>query len=384
MTTPFRTDAGLLTDAEGRVPDMLADLGRLIERETPTADRVAVAAAAADAAALVAERTGLAAESLVVDGCTHLRVRGDDAAPNRVLLLAHLDTVWPIGTLARLPFAVTDGVIRGPGSFDMKTGLVMAIHALALLRDAGRPPRGVCLLVTGDEEIGSPTSRELILTEAAGARAALVLEAAGPGGAWKVGRKGVARYLVEIAGRAAHAGLDPEKGVNAGLELAHQIAAIAGLGDAALGTTVTPTTLGGGTAINTVPATAWVEVDSRARTAQEQQRVDTAMHALTPVLPDASIRVDGGINRPPMEPASGAGLVDLGTEVAAELGIVAPGTMEVGGGSDGNFTAAAGVPTLDGMGAVGDGAHADHEHALVDQLGPRTALLAALVARLLD
>jgi glutamate carboxypeptidase len=242
---------------------------------------------------------------------------------------------------------------------------------------------GVTILVTGDEELGSPSSRGLIEDDASGCVAALVLEASGPGGALKTERKGVSLYEVAITGRAAHAGLEPEKGINAAVELAHQLLAVAGLADAAQGTTVTPSVANAGTTTNTVPAAARFSVDVRVTSAAEQQRVDAAMRARQPVLPGAAVDVRGGPNRPPLEAGASAALFERAVELAAELGLPAISGVAVGGASDGNFTAGAGVPTLDGLGAVGGGAHADSEHVLVAELPGRTALVAALTADLL-
>jgi glutamate carboxypeptidase len=270
-------------------------------------------------------------------------------------------------------------VLRGPGCFDMKAGLVMALHAIALLPD----PAGVTLLVTGDEELGSRSSRALIEQEARGCAAALVLEASADGGAVKTERKGVSNYEVRVHGLAAHAGLEPERGVNATVEVAHQVLAVAALGDPSLGTTVVPTVLSAGTTTNTVPAGAVFAVDVRARDVAEQQRVDAAMRGLRPVLAGARLEVTGGPNRPPLPASASAALYARATVLARQLGLGELGCAAVGGGSDGNFTAGVGTPTLDGLGAVGGGAHADHEHVLVDALVPRTALLSALIADLL-
>ncbi|MGM1060268.1 M20 family metallopeptidase [Saccharothrix sp. Mg75] len=357
---------------------MLADIGELVACESPSGDLAAVAASADLVTGIGTGRLGVEPERIVLDGRTHLRWRFGDG-PARVLVLGHHDTVWPIGSLATHPATVRDGVLRGPGSFDMKAGLVAAFHALAALPDR----TGVTLLVTGDEEIGSPSSRELIQAEAAGCAAALVLEASASGGALKVERKGVSRYLVRVAGRAAHAGLEPERGVNASVELAHQVLAVAALGDPERGTTVTPTLLSAGSSANTVPAAGEFEVDVRARDAAEQQRVDAAVRALRPVLDGAVLEVVGGPNRPPLPRTASAALFDRASRVAAGLGLPPLEGVAVGGGSDGNFTAGVGTPTLDGLGAVGGGAHADDEHVLVDELAPRAALVAALIADLL-
>lgn len=374
----------LLDRLQERLPQMLEDLRAMIEVETPSRDLAAVTRGAETVAALVAERLGVQMETVTVDGCPHLRHVWGDAA-SRVVVLCHQDTVWPIGTLERIPFTVQDGVVRGPGCFDMLTGLIMGIHALATLREAGGDAAldGVGLLVTGDEEIGSLTSRELILETAREADAVLVLEASAAGGTIKAARKGGGIYTLGTTGRAAHAGLEPEKGVNAVLELAALLPQVTGLGDADLGTSVTPTVFIGGSTRNTVPDRARVEIDTRARTQAELERVDTGLKALRASHPDAGVELFGGINRPPMERATSQGLLEVYTQVTTELGLPVPDAVEVGGCSDGNFTAGAGIPTLDGLGAVGDGAHAEHEHALVAEIAPRAAVLAGVIHRML-
>lgn len=353
---------------------MLADIEELICCESPSADLAAVARSAEVVAAVGERRLGRQPDRVVVAGRTHLRWRFG-AGPARVLVLGHHDTVWPLGSLATRPFKVDGGMLRGPGCFDMKSGIVMAMHAIASLGVR----EGVTLLVTGDEEIGSPSSRELIEAEAAGCQAALVLEASAPGGALKTVRKGVSGYRVHITGRAAHAGLEPHKGVNSAVELAHQLLAVTALANPELGTTVTPTLASAGTTANTVPAAAEFSIDVRARDAAEIARVDTAVHALQPILPGASLEVTGRPNRPPMAAGASAALFARAQHLAARLGLRPLTGVEVGGGSDGNFTAGMGVPTLDGLGAVGGGAHADDEHVLVDELPGRAALVAALI-----
>jgi glutamate carboxypeptidase len=358
---------------------MLADLEELVGCESPSRDLEAVARSADVVARIGTARLGTPPERIVLDGRTHLRWRLGDG-PARVLVLGHHDTVWPLGSLTTHPWSHVDGVVRGPGCFDMKAGLVLAFTALGELADRD----GVTVLVTGDEELGSPSSRALIEDEARGCVAALVLEASADGGALKTARKGVSLYEVAVTGRAAHAGLEPERGVNAGVELAHQVLAIAGLGDPARGTTVTPTLSAAGTASNTVPARATVAVDVRVPDEAEQDRVDAAMRALRPVLPGAQVTVTGGPNRPPLAPDASAALFDRAAALARDLGLPPLEGAAVGGASDGNFTAGVGVPTLDGLGAVGGGAHADDEHVLVDALPGRAALLAALLADLLE
>lgn len=368
----------LLDRLRTELPQLLADIEELVTCESPSSDHAAVAASADVVTRVGTRYLGVAPERLVVDGATHLRWRLGDG-PRRVLLLGHHDTVWPLGSLASHPFGVADGVLRGPGCFDMKTGVLMAFCAAASLADAD----GVTVLVTGDEEIGSPSSRALIESEAAGCLAALVLEAAADDGALKTARKGVSLYRVEAHGRASHAGLEPEKGVNATVELAHQVLAVGALADVSRGTTVTPTLLSAGTATNTVPAVGGFAVDVRVTDAAEQARVDEAMHALRPVLDGSQLTVTGGPNRAPLEPAASAQLFARAQQLATRLELPALTGVAVGGASDGNFTAGAGIPTLDGLGASGGGAHADHEHVLVDELPTRIALLTALLADLL-
>jgi glutamate carboxypeptidase len=265
----------------------------------------------------------------------------------------------------------------------MKAGLVQGFTALGRLREDGADLDGVTVLVTGDEEIGSPSSADLIRAEAAGCDAVFVLEASGDGGALKTGRKGASMYDVVVTGRAAHAGLEPAKGINTTVEMAHQVLAIIGLADPERGTTVTPTVLASGATTNTVPAAGRLAVDVRALTTAEQQRVDDGMRALTPQVPGAVLEIRGGINRPPLEEAQSAGLFALARAAADRLGLPRPAGVTVGGASDGNFTAGIGVPTLDGLGAVGGGAHALDEHLIAVELPRRAALLAALVEAVL-
>jgi glutamate carboxypeptidase len=385
MTSTTSSDfqpSELVQQAEERLPDILADIERVISIETPSSDKEAVAAGARDFAALLHERLGAEEELLEVEGTTHLRLRFG-TGPARVVLLNHQDTVWPHGTLDRIPFSTNDGILRGPGSFDMLTGAIMSVHAVAILRDhlGEGALDGLSILVTGDEEVGSLTSSDLIRAEAAEAKAAFVMEASA-GGALKLERKGTSNYVLVFKGRASHAGLEPEKGINAGMALALALPLVADLADAEAGTTVVPTVISAGTTSNTVPAEARVDVDVRARTAAELERVDAQIRELAanPQVEGSTTEVLGGINRPPFEPEQSAALFDRATSLAAELGLPAPEGVSVGGASDGNFTAGDGIPTLDGLGAVGDGAHAEHEHAVIDEIAPRTALLAALIA----
>ncbi|GAB2813913.1 M20 family metallopeptidase [Lentzea nigeriaca] len=352
--------------------DLLHDIERLVTCESPSTDLAAVARSADVTAEVGSALLGAPPERIVLDGRTHLRWRLG-SGPRRVLLLGHHDTVWPIGTLERIPFEVRDGVLRGPGCFDMKTGVAMIFHAVAALGSS----EGVTVLITGDEEIGSPSSRGLIETEALEHEAVLVTEGSADGGALKTERKGTSMYEVTLHGRAAHAGLEPERGVNATIEAAYQILAVSRLADAAAGTTVVPTVLSAGTTTNTVPAQGKFMVDVRVRNLAEQLRVDEAMRALEPVLDGAKVEITGGPNRAPMELSASAALFDLASGFLPGLARAA-----VGGASDGNFTAGVGIPTLDGLGAVGGGAHAESEHVLVSELVPRTRLLTALVREL--
>ncbi len=365
-----------------RLPDLLVDIESLVCCESPSADLTAVRRSADLIAEVGARRMGVAPDRVEVEGCSHLRWRFG-AGPNRILILAHHDTVWPVGTLLTHPWSIRGNVIRGPGTVDMKAGLLQAVYALAVLIEQGVAMDGVCLLVTGDEEIGSPTSRALIEDEARGCAACFVLEGAGPGRSLITGRKGTSGYRIEITGRAAHAGAEPEKGINAGVELAHLILTIASMGVPEVGTSVTPTVAAAGTTSNTVPATAYLLVDVRARTQQEQERVHRAMLGLEPTLPGAVLTVLGEPNRPPMEVTSGEALFERARVIALRDGLGELKQTSVGGGSDGNFTAGIGVPTLDGLGAVGGGAHADNEHILLDELLPRTGLLVGLIQEVL-
>ncbi|WP_211239690.1 M20 family metallopeptidase [Jiangella gansuensis] len=355
---------------------MADDLGRLVHCESPSADLVAVARSADVVAELGARLTGAEPERIVVDGCTHLRWRFGRPG---VLLLGHHDTVWPVGSLAEHPWRVVDGRAYGPGCFDMKAGLVQLFHALASCGARGSLD-GATVLVTGDEELGAPTSRPLILEEAARAHAAFVLEASADGGALKTARKGASWYELRVHGRAAHAGLEPWNGVNAVVELAHQVLAVAALDRGPDGATVTPTVAGAGTTANTVPATATAHIDARVPTAAEQRRVDEALDTLTPVLAGARVEVARGPRHPPFEPAASAELYELARSVAAGLGLPPLASAHVGGASDGNIVAGAGTPTLDGLGAVGAGAHAPGEYVEVAEMPRRAALLAGLVA----
>ncbi|WP_433224318.1 M20/M25/M40 family metallo-hydrolase [Microtetraspora malaysiensis] len=361
---------------------MLADLEELVLCESYSSDHAAVEHSAKAVAAQGTRLLGTEPETIVIDGVTHLKWT---FGTPRVLLLGHHDTVWPIGSLRAHPWSVVDGVARGPGVFDMKAGLVQLFHALASLPSLD----GVCVLVVGDEELGSPTSRPLIESVAAGCAATFVLEASAGGGALKTARKGVSRYELLVYGRAAHAGLEPERGANAGVELAHQILAITEIAHRVESSSeagmvsVTPTLLSSGTSTNTVPATGRVAIDVRVPDLAAQRRVDELMRALTPRLPDTRLELHGGPNRPPLDPASSAALFARAVRLADDLGMGPLRGAAVGGASDGNFTAGVGCPTLDGLGAVGGGAHAADEHVIVAEMPVRARLVAALVGSML-
>lgn len=348
---------------------MLQDLASIVNTESPSLELPELQHSAESLAALITERLGGSAELIESEAGPHVRWAGGD--DSSVLLLGHHDTVFPLGTVAQRPFSLEDGIARGPGVFDMAAGIVQAVHAVASLEPADRAK---CeLLFSADEEVGSTHSKELIVERAQACGAVLVFEAS-LDGAVKTARKGTGTFTVTITGRASHAGLDPEKGINSLIEAAHQVLAIAEIGDAEAGTTVTPTVASSGTATNVVPAEAVIHVDVRVNSADEKARVEAAFAALTPTLDEAEVTVTGRIGRPPMPLSASAELFALVQQIRPDIDGCA-----VGGGSDGNFTAAAGVSTLDGLGAVGGGAHADHEHVLVDTMPDRAALVAGLI-----
>lgn len=358
---------------------MLEDLRGCVEIETPSRDKARCDAFVPFFSKLAAKYGARCERIPNAEGGDHAVLRwGTGKAP--VLFVGHYDTVWPAGTLARKPFSVSGDVARGPGVFDMKAGLVQALWAAKTLHeDAGAP--SIVFIVNSDEEIGSITSRERIEQEARVSRATLVFEPSFHGKV-KTARKGVGIYTVEVEGRAAHAGSEPEKGINAVDELARVTLAIHALNDAAAGTTINVDVIAGGTVRNTIPAYARGDVDMRVATNAEAGRIEQAMRALRPHHPEAKLKVTGGLNRPPMERTPKiAALFVRARDVASRLGL----TLEeasVGGGSDGNFAAAVGASVLDGVGAVGEGAHAEHEHIMVDALAERSALVVELLRSL--
>jgi len=298
---------------------------------------------------------------------------------NRILLLGHLDTVWPLGTLKTMPCVLSAGRLHGPGTLDMKTGVAMALTALEMLAETRSLQKEIILLLNPDEEVGSPVSRPITEKLAQQCGAVLVLEPA-QGLALKTARKGTGNWRICVRGVAAHAGVDFKKGANALLELARIIETVSSWTDLKRGLTVSVGVAAGGTKMNVVPAHAWAEVDVRIARKADGQRIERKFAALKPKDKRCSLELTGGINRPPMERLRGTvRLFKQAQAIATELGF-ALDEAATGGASDGNFTAALGIPTLDGLGAVGDGAHARHESVIVEHLAPRTALLAALLA----
>jgi glutamate carboxypeptidase len=355
---------------------MLADLDALVSSESPSRDIERLQAHAQLLSALMEHMLGSAPTLIDSPVGPHIHWRGGNDP--KVLILGHHDTVHPAGTLARLPFTVRDGIATGPGVFDMKAGIVQAIYAVASLQDSSH----VEILLSADEEIGSHASRALIEERAMACGSVLVLEPSADGGALKIGRKGTGTITLSIEGRASHAGLEPEKGINSLVELATLIPQIIAIADESMGTTVTPTLASAGTADNVVPALTTCAVDVRVAVPSEKPRVESAFAALRLQHPEARLVVSGQIGRPPMHESAAAGLFPIAVAVAKRIGVNSLEGVVVGGGSDGNFTAAVGVETLDGLGAVGGGAHGDTEHVVVATMPQRAALLAGLCQEL--
>jgi glutamate carboxypeptidase len=380
---PDRRELVPVAHFDAALPRMLDDLRRLVEAESPATEPAALAASAEVVAAVGAGLVGVEPDRIVEGGRTHLRWRLGNG-PRRLLLLGHHDTVWPLGTLAGMPWSLEGDVVRGPGCFDMKAGLVLIFHALAAMGGAqAKELDGVTVLVSGDEELGSPTAGALIEAEARDCHAVLVTEPSADGGALKTARKGVGFYELTVRGAAAHAGLDPERGVNAAVELAHQVLAVAALNGQLARSTVTPTVLAAGTTANTIPAAGRLLIDVRSEDRVEQEAVERALYELVAVMPGAGIEVRRSASMPPLEAAASAALFLRAQSLAEPLGLEPLRGVTVGGGSDGNRTAALGIPTLDGLGAVGGGAHAADEHVRVSALPGNAALLCALVRSLL-
>jgi len=366
--------------------NILADLGWLVAQETPSGAVSAINQVQEGLARRFSELGGQV--TLVASAAGHhLKVSWGEATSQtpQLLIIGHTDTVWPMGTLARKPFRVENGLAYGPGVYDMKAGISLLLKVLQAFKEqAISPARPLTILLTADEEVGSLTSRALIEQEAKKASCVLVLEPPLENGAIKTARKGVGRFSLEVQGRAAHAGVEPEKGINALVEMAHQVLAIHALNNYSLGTTLNVGVLQGGTRPNVVPAEAVAEIDLRVSSLSEAERISTALAGLQPMLPGAKLALSGGLNRPPFErTALVAALFAQACEIAAAIETGEKLTEgSTGGGSDGNFTAALGVPTLDGLGAIGQGAHAEHEQVLVASLPRRAHLLAGLLAAL--
>lgn len=371
--------------ARTALPEMTDDLRALVELETPSDDKELLTAGLAAIEEWTHRRLGPPDERRHHDGGPHgdmLELLYEGTSPETVLILCHYDTVWPAGTLAEWPFRITeDGRASGPGVFDMKCGLMQAVWALRLLRELDLPRPAVRLFLNGDEEIGSPASQPHVERLSEGVAATLVCEAsAGPEGALKTRRKGGGIFELTVEGVEAHAGLEPERGASAVHALAQLVTRMAGLGDPELGTTVNVGVISGGTGRNVVAGRARCGIDVRIAVPAETARVDAAFAALRPSDPRVSVTLTGGWSRPPMVPNPASQLLFKQAQaIAAELGWTARETS-VGGASDGNFVAALGRPVLDGLGAVGDGAHARHEHVVLEHLPDRTALIAGLLS----
>jgi glutamate carboxypeptidase len=365
------------------LPEMLSTLRRFVTAESPSlekapADRCCVLIAAEW------RKKGVQVERMAQKHRgDHLRItwRPHGSARRQFLVLGHYDTVYATGTLAKMPFRVAGGRAYGPGAFDMKAGIVQALFALEVLqRLPTSVKKRVVFLWTSDEEIGSDSSRKLIEAEARRSDAVFVLEPAlGPRGLLKTSRKGVGEVEIVVQGRASHAGLAPEKGVNAIHELALQIARIKEWNDLRRGVTVNAGIIDGGSRVNVIPERARAVVDLRASKIGEMRGLEKRLRALRPVLPGARLAISGGFNRSPMERQVTAVLFARAKSLASEMGF-SLGECAAGGGSDGNLTAALGIPTLDGLGAVGDGAHSPGEYVLIKTMPARAALLAALLA----
>jgi glutamate carboxypeptidase len=360
----------------------VAQLRTLVEVESPSEDAAAINAASALVERWARDLGGRSRWHKQKGYGDILELRFGPARSTRkpILILGHLDTVWPLGTLTHIPWKVSATTLEGPGTLDMKAGVVMALTAISALRDL-KINRPITLLLNSEEEIGSPVSRPITERLALQSSAVLVLEPA-QGLALKTARKGVGHYLVEVTGVAAHAGVDFQNGHSAILELARLIQIISGFTDVSRGLTINCGVISGGTRSNVVASHAQVEVDVRIARAADDKQVEKLFRALKPADPRCSIKISGGLNRPPMERKAGTiALFKQARKLAGQLGFSVD-EASTGGGSDGNFTAALGVPTLDGLGAIGAGAHAPHEHILTTHLVPRTALLAALLATL--
>jgi len=357
----------------GRLTPMLAALEALVRCESPSDDLDACHQVVQLASDIATRHLGVPAQIKNIEGRP---VFWWGAEKPEILLLAHLDTVWPRGSFNPI-WEIKGDVLRGPGTFDMKAGFIQALYALKGIEGS------VALVATTDEETGSHASRNLIKELSQQAKAVLVLEASLDGKV-KTGRKGTSMYQIKVTGLAAHAGLEPEKGVNATTEIAHAILAMSKLESAEHGTTVVPTLLQSGTTTNTVPDSAILDIDARSFSQAELERVDREIRKLQPANPAAKLEITGGLNRPPLQPSSTKALYERAEKVAAAIGMKPLGSAEVGGASDGNFAAAAGAQVLDGLGAVGGGAHAATEWVSISALQERSDFLHAFIKDLLS
>ena len=372
-----------LRDFCRRERDWLIDTTEaLVRLESPTVDKAAVDRCGAELSSRLTAAGGRVTRLPRADRGDHLLVEFG-CGSSQLLLLGHFDTVWPVGQLERMPLKSEGGRLCGPGIFDMKAGIAIGmLAARALLETEVGAPRRVVMLWSSDEELGSGTSRQTIEDEARRSEAVLVLEPSLPGGAVKTTRKGCGQYEITARGIAAHAGVDPEKGASAIHELAHQIEQLSALSRLGPGLTVNVGVISGGSRPNVIAEEAHATIDVRAATRSEMQLIDDRIRGQAARDRRVRLEISGGFERPPLErTAEVARLYDQARAVAGELGfdLREGGT---GGGSDGNFTAALGIPTLDGLGAVGDGAHALHEHVEVESLPLRAALVAGLLASL--
>ncbi len=367
----------------GRSEDLLDELAGWVRLETPTTDAGAVNRlmdiAELELAQAGAELTRIPGRDGFGDNLV-ARTPGEGRA---VLVAGHLDTVWSSGTLNGMPFRVNGEKAHGPGIYDMKAGSFMALHAVrSILRQKVPTRRPIVLLLTPDEEVGSPTSRGLIEREAAAADFVLIPEPAGAGGACVTARKGVGRFVLRVQGRGAHAGGNFQDGASAIVELAHQIQAIHDMVDIERGITLNAAPVWGGTRPNVIPSAAGCEIDLRVNSIEDGAMMEAALFSLTPRTPGCRVTVEGGMNRPPFAETAGiSALYQKARAIAADVGMTLP-KQHRGGGSDGNFTAAMGIPTLDGLGCPGAGAHATHEHIVWRELAPRAALMAGLLETL--
>jgi glutamate carboxypeptidase len=370
-----------------REKEMVRVLGRFVECESPSHDKDAVDRMGELVSAEWRKRGTKVQVLRQAKRGNHLRVEallGQGKRAGQILVLGHLDTVYPTGTLTKMPFRVSGGRAWGPGTFDMKGGLVLALFAFDALKAAAvRSGKRLVFLWTSDEEIGSTTSRAIIEKEAGKSDGVLVLEPSlGAEGKLKTSRKGVGHAEIAVTGRAAHAGINPQDGVNAVHELALQIARLMKMNDAARGITVQATVIGGGTVSNVVPDQARAEVDIRIARLADAAGIERKLRGMRPILKGARVEVRGGVNRPPLERTKAAGQLFVCAQLLMNQIGVKLGEASTGGGSDGNFTGAIGVPTLDGLGAIGDGAHTPQEHVVTRKLAGRAALIAGLLATL--